>query len=406
MFLQFRRVKVVLAALCAGLLLCIAAGQTMATAADWFQSATPAVTKGLDYDATTTLMRQSMDCRTQVLPQEANTSVCSIDTYVGPVTTDGKLLVDGHQYRLTDSGQRYTVLPVPNAQRFIAVRNAPGWGAYIYQYDQLTRADVERKVYFGVPFRTQYEIQKPISRTLSDSSGQLIQAGAWPLAFSQNGDWMLVDIPNTGVFRVNRDMTELVPFSVSTEQMAGRGTAVNSFAISNDGKLAAASGGLNLFIYKLEDCTQRNFTYGVPVNLHGCKSRNVGQGLSESGQKVDEGLLSQIPNGSIFGNLRFVNDDNIRFDAKYRTSASDPYSTSSYIATAPGGTLHGLGLLGMGDSYISGEGINMYREGTDTNENKCHLSDLSYPYLLGENYFDSYESVACSGAIIKDVDGY
>jgi lysophospholipase L1-like esterase len=60
--------------------------------------------------------------------------------------------------------------------------------------------------------------------------------------------------------------------------------------------------------------------------------------------------------------------------------------------------------LAMGDSYISGEGAFAYRDGTDTSENKCHQSTLSYPYLIGTS-FESFASVACSGAVIDNIIG-
>lgn len=69
-------------------------------------------------------------------------------------------------------------------------------------------------------------------------------------------------------------------------------------------------------------------------------------------------------------------------------------------------------LLGLGDSYISGEGAYNYRKSqlgaeyeydTDKGNNKCHTSEVSYPYLLGKKYFETYASVACSGAMTDDV---
>lgn len=69
-------------------------------------------------------------------------------------------------------------------------------------------------------------------------------------------------------------------------------------------------------------------------------------------------------------------------------------------------------LLALGDSYISGEGAYQYRQSTPTDayaystdlgKNKCHTSGVSYPYLLGKKYFDTYGSVACSGAVTGDI---
>ena len=80
-----------------------------------------------------------------------------------------------------------------------------------------------------------------------------------------------------------------------------------------------------------------------------------------------------------------------------------------------------LDYLALGDSFSSGEGDYLgdsgnrhllYLSGTDEDgppREKCHISKRSYPFLLRERYgLDSYsmKSVACSGAMTKDVAGY
>ena len=78
-----------------------------------------------------------------------------------------------------------------------------------------------------------------------------------------------------------------------------------------------------------------------------------------------------------------------------------------------------LTYLALGDSFSSGEGAldvdgTGYRVGTDVSGDdlrpteKCHLSKYSYPYLIaGRNGYDDddWSSVACSGAVIDDVNG-
>src|SRR6266404_7242459 len=66
--------------------------------------------------------------------------------------------------------------------------------------------------------------------------------------------------------------------------------------------------------------------------------------------------------------------------------------------------MHQQDYLALGDSYISGEGAFQYLQGTDTANNQCHLSLISYPLLIGQalNY-DAYHSVACSGATTDDI---
>lgn len=80
-----------------------------------------------------------------------------------------------------------------------------------------------------------------------------------------------------------------------------------------------------------------------------------------------------------------------------------------------------LDYLALGDSFSSGEGDylghagnrhQLYIDGTDEDgppREKCHVSKRSYPFLLRAHYgLDSHtmQSVACSGAMIKDVAGH
>ncbi len=84
-------------------------------------------------------------------------------------------------------------------------------------------------------------------------------------------------------------------------------------------------------------------------------------------------------------------------------------------------TIPKLDYLALGDSFSSGEGdldSSHYAYGTngdrppefgiETDEEKCHISKLSYPYLLAQTMnipSNKFKSVACSGAKIKDVQG-
>jgi lysophospholipase L1-like esterase len=65
--------------------------------------------------------------------------------------------------------------------------------------------------------------------------------------------------------------------------------------------------------------------------------------------------------------------------------------------TAGGQQERKVDYLALGDSYISGEGAGAYRQGTDTERNRCHQSLNAYPYLLGSQ-FNSFSAVSCSGA--------
>lgn len=117
---------------------------------------------------------------------------------------------------------------------------------------------------------------------------------------------------------------------------------------------------------------------------------------------------------------------------------SDDGNSISFDAMIPGGEIRAvatnsefvlpvqLEYLALGDSYSSGEGDTekdkfdkkYYRKHTDVNENKwtiprekCHISSRSYSYILarGMNLAldepKDWDTVACSGAQIYDIDG-
>ena len=70
-------------------------------------------------------------------------------------------------------------------------------------------------------------------------------------------------------------------------------------------------------------------------------------------------------------------------------------------ADAVGGSHRPVRAVALGDSYASGEGLGLYRAGTDTATNACHRSTLAYPELLSAtrlSRFRPLRSVACSGA--------
>jgi lysophospholipase L1-like esterase len=54
--------------------------------------------------------------------------------------------------------------------------------------------------------------------------------------------------------------------------------------------------------------------------------------------------------------------------------------------------------VALGDSYISGEGAEVFYEGTNEPENRCRRAPTSYPYLIGRFIGVTPVSAACSGA--------
>src|SRR6185295_14449068 len=73
---------------------------------------------------------------------------------------------------------------------------------------------------------------------------------------------------------------------------------------------------------------------------------------------------------------------------------------------APGTSLVGIDYLALGDSFSSGEGAQKYEIGTDESENLCHLSRVSFPYVIAQKLnFSNFHSIACSGARSVNLSG-
>jgi lysophospholipase L1-like esterase len=69
----------------------------------------------------------------------------------------------------------------------------------------------------------------------------------------------------------------------------------------------------------------------------------------------------------------------------------------------------GRWLVALGDSYSSGEGAYAYFPLTNVDSNRCHISQVSYPFVAVDQLkgspaaFDQRGSVACSGAVAADI---
>lgn len=126
-----------------------------------------------------------------------------------------------------------------------------------------------------------------------------------------------------------------------------------------------------------------------------CQSRTLEDILSEN--YLNSGYL--LP--------KFFGDDAISY---YARDLFGGYYIN-YFQAPNTNALNTKNYLALGDSFSSGEGAFDYEDGTDVHDkdpqaNKCHLSKNSYPYLLNQDIaFDSFHSVACSGAVIRNVVG-
>ncbi|HSX05284.1 MAG TPA: SGNH/GDSL hydrolase family protein [Candidatus Saccharimonadales bacterium] len=377
----------------------------------WLGNQAPVLGKIVDLQTGATPDTSNTNCSQQMFwLKDQPTSRCVFDSPIGRLTTQGELqtgpnslaVLHGHDFR-----SLFLYSPLPS----IALISIPATtiGENLGIYHQLTKSQLQPNLTDGL--ETYYTVSTEPDTMLRDpTTGQLLQVNTDKPAFSSNGQWMVTNMPHQGLLRVHLPDLAVQLFAAPIEQDWYLGLASPSLAISDDGRFVAANVDIfsqsNLTIYDLSTC---NDQLDVPLAQRAyCSGKNIWKGQTLHGQAMGQGLLDLQPDLQYPTHLRFINDDSISFSARY--GLDSPIRAANFIATAPGVTQHKLGLLGMGDSYISGQGEFDYRVGTDTDNNPCHLSDLSYPFSLGRQYFNSYNSIACSGArtdnVIGDDDSY
>lgn len=205
-------------------------------------------------------------------------------------------------------------------------------------------------------------------------------------SFSENGKVVVV---NNGAYQtfINIETGEarrfggnsVYPGYVTSKMM----TALNS---TGDVVLTMSPDFSAYTLYNLSDCVSAG---GIKPEI--CEKREL------------KGLLQQkIPGFSQITYARFATDSSLELFVKVVRDGET--FTDRYLVMLPGAKNFGMKYLALGDSFASGEGAHNYKPYTDIETNMCHLSHDSYPYLIqGELNGGVVESIACSGAMLKDV---
>jgi len=351
----------------------------------WLDNSILQLQKEAGLSAVPSSLNGNIDC------QQSDSGGCVVGTTYGMVNS-------ANEIQLSKIGQYYPVytqidnqqhfMPVPDSDIGISYSTSPQNGLYLYFNHNFYSSIQPVKVPVVGGTSWQYRISKPPDGRLQDQSGNLLAADYNSMSFSADGQWMVVTVPNIATVRVNLQTLEVLPFGPGFNYSVASAPAAQT-AITNDGRYAVvASKNFGLFkLYDLSTCGPAPQQISGPVT---CRSRDL-QGF----------MQNQVPGFVNASNIRFISDDTLGF---YATTSQNNVSTvAKYILNAGSGW-HQQDYLSLGDSYISGEGAFGYLPGTDTDDNKCHVSQLSYTYLLGRDLdYNSYHSVACSGAITKDI---
>ena len=323
------------------------------------------------------------------IPQtkQSHTS-CVVDTSYGAFSTSSYLQRQGSTVAgkvLNAIGGSTIMMPIPFSSTGLTLGGSLPYGYYMFFWDNLDTTLSSSAIYDGT---VTHKLPAVSPVGLRDKSGNLLAAEHSSMSFSANGDWMVVDMPFIGAARINTKTREVLPFGTAINYAIGLGPTFRT-AISPDGRyafVASANFGI-LRLYDLSTCGPVPNTITTKV---ACSSKDL---LPL--------FMQKLPTFNNISAVRFRGDYTLDVFVGYKVS--NITKLALYTLTADGQQSVGYQYLALGDSFASGEGAYQYKAMTDVAENKCHLSQRSYPYLISSALgFGQYESVACSGAKTED----
>jgi hypothetical protein len=270
------------------------------------------------------------------------------------------------------------LVPWPKAMDLVGLDPVATGGTIVSLYTNPLAALQDQRNFLGQ--LTTKRLDRPPDITLKDSLGRPLVINPQTLAFSAGGAWMVAETLSGSFTRVNLAALDMKAFAPAYGSQGSPALLKSQVSITEDGRFAAIANDVAAAfkVYDLSGCAAV------------CRSYDYWPFLR---QQVS-GLRS-------VQHVRFIGDNLLSFDVL----SGDPSQSGTY-ELAPAGSIDALtGYIGLGDSYTSGEGAFDYLDGTDTPNNLCHLSRQSYPLLLAHDLFGGTggHSVACSGAVIRDV---
>ncbi len=382
----------------------------------WLSSVEPVVTKLSELPPNQEPMSKSADCTPTQLPNGSGfIDTCAYTTPLGTIANN--TLLDGpkgaYPLETRNSG---TILPsVPGKPNLLITSQMPrSWSSgttlRIGAYDSALLKYAE---YYGLPTVKQYEYLGQPTTFFKDASGNQISFETSDIAYSANGEWLAARVSGNGLYLKNFSAQhgKLITWEAADYTSGGGYTKTNNIAVSSSGRyvaitLSVQSGNTTrpaLRVYDRLTCRDQYALRSEVAKHNSCEYKDLWTGEYRTGNT--RGLRDMVQGAEYPRRVRFVDDKTITFDSVYDRTGPTSFKVACYSVTMPQETVREyVGVLGMGDSYISGEGAaGTYLTGTDTKQNKCHLSWYSYPYQTGAKEFPYGRSVACSGARMYDV---
>jgi len=311
---------------------------------------------------------------------------CFMPTAFGLMDPDQQIVIfngTDEAVPITPFSVHELLTPWPKTADVLALDAASTGGSWISLYKDLSLHLDNRHDLLGQLIDKQ--VNQPPDSVLRDGVGKALAINSGTLAFSDNGSWLVAESLSGAFLRFNLASLDSIPFAPSFGSQGSAALLKSQVSISNDGRYAVIQNNVadSFIVYDLSTCQANpGFAY------QNCASHDY-----------EPFLHAHISGLTTISHVRFLNDGLISFNARDGTNNS----TYELAPSASIGSL--IDYLALGDSYTSGEGAFDYIDGTDTDEDMCHLSGNSYPLLLTRDLFtaSSGHSVACSGARIEDV---
>ena len=259
----------------------------------------------------------------------------------------------------------------------------------LYVYDDIPNNLTSNKnLLLGHP--SSYQLTKSSSdeaNVMRDKQGQKIGIFSETLGYSSGGRFMVSD---SGYAQ------NLMNLQTKTVRQFGQST-YRSGGMSPNTKLIVDASGSKVIVFDNEQRTQRLYNLddctpaAPPDNKEKCSSIDLTPILNQA-----------IGSGRGYSKANFISRNTLELFTGQLVDGAVKYQR--YFIHPDGAEANSFEYLALGDSFASGEGAYNYKYPTDTADNRCHLSLDSYPYLIKKQLsLTTAESVACSGARMKDV---
>jgi hypothetical protein len=378
----------------------------------WLSATEPIVEKVAELPENLEPPSLNYDCTPTQLPNGSSTiDSCAYKTPIGTIA--GGMLLDGPRgtYPYDQFYGGFILPSIPNRPNTIVTSTISN-GVNTIRLGAYDPAQLKFAEYYGG--KKVYEYRGQPSTTIKipgDSSALSFNASG--VAYSSNGDWLVGVVKGKGIFRY--DLTALQGKLIAWDAVAYTYSYgyknTNNLAVSDDGRFVAITFSVpsgsstrpSLRVYDTQTCRDQYPNFLEPTKHNGCEYKDYWTGEYRTGNT--RGIRDVLPTAEYPRRVRFTGIDTLTFDTIYDRTGPSAYKVARYSLRVPTTTKREyVSVLGMGDSYISGEGAaGTYFPSTDTKQNKCHLSWFSYPYRAGAQAFQYGHSVACSGAKMLDV---